>query len=769
MQAKAAINGRVAKRVSGPNILFVLLDLLFRFILFLFVALSTVLVQVHIFLFILGIWGILVIFRGLQSDAVILFLELYAFVQLAWNYIAEDVVLYWMNQFRPFVDLYNMLIWLSRVSANVYAKVVNKDLMYQLIVIAIDMAFEIMPLFITVVQVLVPVIVDLAPAFVTIVRNLFDAFLRVDLSFSPDPLIKSLMDILVQLVDAFVPHLPRLVDILSQFITLALAVFGNFVALFIEIILQLIKALMPTILEIIPDIQLAFIDMQARLALNPPPSNTDGFTLLLRFVAIGFFAFMTVIIKIVIAFGTAIIKIIAESALLILKAVISLLKGLPAIIIALTKAVVKIISGPTLVSLIGLVTAVVVQLTLLIPVLTGLITELLRSATPVVNAFIFALVEVVAQPHSPATIGTIIGAVAAAIVTNINKVLKFALDILIILIKMFPLFASVLTAILGSGVLEIWTQAFFGFLTPLLNTVIPALLTFLLDVVLKTLIPVILEVIFDFVAGLMALAVQLIVGIDVVQLAHIFASLLDVVVDVIPLLLRLAIALLLETGTILLALVDGVLLILRMLFLDNDLIQILSNLIFAIVGGVTKILFGVDAELLQLVFDFLLSFVKPFFTLVIQIIVAVKKPVDPNAPPPPPPPGPPPPPPREPVPPGDLQEMMGDAGVLLDVIFFMGYAVGLLFSGLSLIFPLLQGLTFLLGLFKYLEPIVIYVVLPAAYVWEYVVKPVLCPLNVLCCVFYNFGSCILPGLGPCCCVTNNGCPESIPDCDCIFS
>lgn len=680
-------------------------------------------------------------------EGAVLVKEVYGVFAYSVNYLI-DVANEFLYRFRPYIPAWNAYLYIDRFQRNLFFEVVDPPTLVALIMILIDAAFELLPTVILFLKAIIPVVLSVFPYILDAVNAFFLALVAPIMTLAGmTTVLGMLLDILLTFIRAIIPLLPSLVSLISLFIATAAQAFRVIFPVFLNVLLIILNLLLPVITSLIPEIATAITVASARIALV----NIQGLSMIaavVQFFAILFFAFFPVLVKLLISLLQSITKLIEESMPTINAAVVQLISAIPPLISDLMITLRSRAEGYTSINVMEIARFVVeanIQIVMmfisLIPILQSLLIKIINALFGVVSKLISALIDILFAPHSPVVFISIIHSIITLIIEQLAKVIKFWISFINVLISLIPSFVNLFNTMAQSGLLVKVYVLYFKLTIEWYKAILPPYIAFLVDVTTKILMPLLLEAIFDLIGSTIDAIVHIFVIIDGTLLVNLLFAFVNAIVGIIPSFIMLFLKVVQDFPLVVVGIIKAVAKLIVDLFVNNDFVLVVYDFIVAIIGGVLKLLFGFNFEILfDMIRMFILAIV-PFFNLVIQFVNAglTVNPLEGTSPP----------------------------ALLLQAVGHIGKFIELALNIIERLRPVILLFDQIMKVFVIVEPIVNFIIAPAAWAYENIVTPVLCPINVICCGFRNFEKCIFPGFGPCCCALRNGCPLKEPGCSCF--
>lgn len=685
--------------------------------------------------YLLGVWAVLFLAREENDSIFEIIRSSYDIFQFGMNYLIDELN-YWLELMRPFIPAYNWYVYFQRIWWEIFWRVVTPELMVELLMIAITVVWEMMPVFSQLVQALIPALFQLITPLAAIVQTLFETFLQVFLD---------LVDLLAQFLVAVAEIIPPLILIFASFIDIVFTQFGPFLTLFIDMFVWVINVSIPFLSKLAMELVTIFTNVGDAIANNGGGAGSGGGGLGVFFDYL--FLIITASLEFVMRFTITLIQmliaLVVDNMPRIVAFLIMLIKMIAGLIPPIVVLVIQLASTASFGVLVDLFKALVQAFLDLAPELYDVLVALINSG--IIENLLFALLEGFTTAASPTFLVTFSEVMGDVVAGAPQAVTAFIITTLRIYVALIPLIIDIIVIVLSSGIINTLLSEIIEALNVLIPELVTVVIVLITDVFIKVIVQAFLESALDLVVALIDGLAVLIVGIPYVELVTLLFAIIQAVTDFIPKLIQIVIFIVGSSITVITELITALTDGLVALLVEDDFLRLVFDVYFAIVSGVMKLLFDIDATILQELFDIFYQLIEPFFDAVVSLVgqsVSILNP--------------------------DVTGAGGLAGAATALLEGAVEFLTDIFEMLGQLLDLFIQIADLRAIYKLLYPIITFVFTPALTAWEEIIKPSLCSIDFPCCIlFVDPFSCVFPGIGNCCCNDGpGGCPP--PGCSCIF-
>ena len=702
--------------------------IVFIFLSFVFMNLGTLLPRLHYILILVGLYLASNFVVVHQADFISLFLESYELIADLYNYVAQqlnDI----FNILRPFIPLYNYYTLWNQKLAYLFRLVVSPELFEWLVRTLIDVVWQIMPVFITVIQALIPAMASIIPQIVILVQAIIGTFLQPFIDF---------VITMIGVVVALLPSMKAIIIAMVVVLELVVQQFSQYFTIFAEMLVTVLDALIPALTPLLTILITFVSNVATDLSTQVAPTTSVGFGLVLfGFLFVVFKNAIPLVKELIQWMVSTVLKLVTDHLPEIVEFVSMIIGLLPKLMLAIADIIVAIFTGPIFTQLIALVIVLVRAVIDLIPVLMSV---LLQLANPTLLFALFtAIVESVTIPHSPVVFGSIAVQLANVLSSSVTVVVSLAVELVKMVVVLVPPIVNIIPQLLQSGILENIVRVLIDIVVKTIPELIKAIVFLFTDVLLVVVLRLLLEVLLPLVGDVIKIVIKALSALLIITLNTviiIFISILRALPLLFMLWLEWIILIVTEASVILSALISTTVYLIKNLMLNLEIRYLVAQILLGLVNMALFVVFGIKFEFMQAILDVVFELLIPIFSTLTGLSGNL-----------------------------DISQLVGSAGAaasdaLKDIIS------GLM-TAISSVTGMLSFFKRISGVLDFIGPVIQGAIKYAADIFfNYIVK-VLCPLDLLCCVFVQGECCIFPALCACCC-TVDICPPSGVGCSCFF-
>ena len=708
----------------------IILEVLATFVLFMLWFATAWIMQYQIWLIFAIAFASTYTVRFYNDDLWTLLNNGYETFAIAFNWLVDDLLNPGLEEIRPFIPVYNWYTYFQQLWWKIFWQVIDVELMVELLMILIDITWQLMPTLVEVIQVLVPALVQIIQALTDIVTTLFDQFLQVFID---------LIVLLAQLVSALVPVLPALIQIFSTLIQIVVQDFGPFFVQILDMFFLFIEVSIPFILDLVGIITTIFTNVANEIATNGLGTGSGGlgqffdFLFLVLIESLNFLGDLIEIIfdMIVTLVSTNLPRIVAFIVAIVL-AIIQLIPGIVTLLLSLA-------SGPTLSLLVTVVESLLQAFIDIAPAILDVFEDLVTSG--IMENLLEGLFESLMTAGSPTFITTFVETLGFVLLTIVEWYAFVLSTIFNVIIIFFPALVDILILLLDNGFLVTFLEKVIEFIAALMPLYVIWLKTLIVDVLFNVLIRLLIENAVDAFNALLSAVVQLIVGAPIGQIVLLGLELINMIVTATPTIIQILLQMLVSFLNVLGLFYGEIAKAIIRLFVENDFVVLVFDIIFELFRVVILFVFGFDIEIMQFLFDFYFRLILPFFKVILIAFGAAINLLNPE------------------------ESGAGPGDILNSAVQLVGYVLQFLadiFGLLGDILEIFQRTGVVLALQQGLYFLVETVLRPAWLLYNNIIRPALCPIDLMCCSLFNdFACCIFPAaFCNCACNDDGGCPPA---------
>lgn len=749
LEAKRAADRRVNKMLKGSSlpgpitkqfavvaVAVMALKFVGIWLVALFSAFAKLLVMYHLIGLLVVVYFLLYFVRFYNEDLYFLITDSYALVAALWNYVAGQYN-YYYELFRPFIPAYNLYYFFQKLFQQLFWKLIPIPFMISMLHILVQVTFEMMPTIILLAETLIPVLIQLVPPLIDIVNTLFILFL---------PTFVDLIELAMQFVQAIAPIIPTLVGTLSILVSIAIQQFGQFFPMLVNMAVIVINAAIPFIQDLATDLVGVLTQVSAEITLaGGVGSGSGGLGQFFDFIFLLIKHGLPLIVKVGIALATALLDMVVANLGRIVEFVVVLLKVAINLIIAIVRVLVNIFTGP-LFSQVRILALVVIQA--VVDVLPSLYTAIQTVLTSgILVSVVQAVLEGFMTPNSPVLFISIANQFGNVLTSSTTVAIEGFIAGVRITVIFIPLVVQILIIVVSSGILNVLFNKLVELFVVAFPLIVNAIITLFNDVFVNVILRILFENLADFLIAVFNTLVQIVIGMPLVVITKLLVVLLKLVLQLMPKILTILTQLLIGSLLIVVQLTAAVLYLVHELFASNDILQILFDMLYAILAGFFRVLFQLDILQLQFFFDIVFRMIHPFFRIILLPFNI------------------------------DLDSLKMDFESQQQIADALAIFYGTIFEYIEMLFSLIASVLQVSVIFSALQtayavvaPYINIIVKGAATVFFTVIKPIVCPIDIVCCtLLIAFECCVFPALcASCCCFADGGCPPASVGCSCFF-